>query len=61
MTRQGTSSTTFRADFACGITICPSKATEPGIPTTDLGEPTLAMHSTRKLVCVEDIPQLTKL
>ena len=49
----------MRADLACGSTIGPITATETGIPTTDLGVPTLAMHSIRELACVEDIPQLT--
>ena len=51
----------MRADLACGSTIGPITATETGIPTTDLGVPTLAMHSIRELACVEDIPQLTAL
>ena len=48
----------MRADLACGSTIGPITATETGIPTTDLGVPTLAMHSIRELACVQDIPQL---
>ena len=51
----------MRADLACGSTIGPITATETGIPTTDLGVPTLAMHSIRELACVQDIPQLTAL
>ena len=51
----------MRADLACGSTIGPITATETGIPTTDLGVPTLAMHSIRELACVEDVPQLTAL
>ena len=47
----------MRADLACGSTIGPITATETGIPTTDLGVPTLAMHSIRELACVQDIPQ----
>ena len=51
----------MRADLACGSTIGPITATETGIPTTDLGVPTLAMHSIRELACVQDIPQLVSL
>ena len=51
----------MRADLACGSTIGPITATETGIPTTDLGVPTLAMHSIRELACVKDIPQLIAL
>jgi len=51
----------MRADLACGSTIGPITATETGIPTTDLGLPTLAMHSIRELACAADIPQLLSL
>ena len=51
----------MRADLACGSTIGPITATETGIPTTDLGVPTLAMHSIRELACVKDTPQLIAL
>ena len=51
----------MRADLACGSTIGPITATETGIPTTDLGVPTLAMHSVRELACTKDVPQLISL
>ena len=51
----------MRADLACGSTIGPITATETGIATTDLGVPTLAMHSIRELACTADIPQLVSL
>ena len=51
----------MRADLACGSTIGPITATETGIPTTDLGVPTLAMHSIRELASATDLPQLTAL
>jgi len=51
----------MRADLACGSTIGPITATETGIPTTDLGVPTLAMHSIRELASAADLPQLTAL
>ena len=51
----------MRADLACGSAIGPITATEKGIPTTDLGVPTLAMHSIREWGFVQDIPQLIAL
>ena len=51
----------MRSDLACGSTIGPITATETGIPTTDLGVPTLAMHSIRELACAADVPQLIAL
>ena len=51
----------MRADLACGSTIGPITATETGIATTDLGVPTLAMHSIRELACTADVPQLVSL
>ena len=61
--REGLGIQTFvtRADLACGSTICPITATETGIITTDLGVPTLAMHSIRELACASDVPQLISL
>jgi aspartyl aminopeptidase len=51
----------MRSDLACGSTIGPITATETGIPTTDIGIPTLAMHSIRELACASDIPPLVAL
>ena len=51
----------MRSDLACGSTIGPITATETGIPTTDIGIPTLAMHSIRELACAGDIPPLVAL
>ena len=61
--REGVGIQTFvtRADLACGSTIGPITATETGITTTDLGVPTLAMHSIRELACAADVPQLISL
>jgi len=51
----------MRSDLACGSTIGPITATETGIATTDIGVPTLAMHSVRELACVADVPQIVSL
>jgi len=51
----------MRSDLACGSTIGPITATETGIPTTDIGIPTLAMHSIRELACAGDILPLVAL
>ncbi len=51
----------MRSDLACGSTIGPIIATETGIDTTDVGVPTLGMHSIRELASVEDIPALLSL
>jgi aspartyl aminopeptidase len=61
--REGVGIQTFvtRADLACGSTIGPITATETGIATTDLGVPTLGMHSIRELACAADVPQLISL
>ena len=51
----------MRSDLACGSTIGPITATETGIATTDIGVPTLGMHSVRELACAKDIPQVISL
>jgi aspartyl aminopeptidase len=51
----------MRSDLACGSTIGPITATETGIATTDIGVPTLGMHSVRELACVADVPQIVSL
>ena len=50
-----------RADMGCGSTIGPITATETGIPTTDIGVPTLGMHSIRELVAAADPAKLVDL
>ncbi|MEL0007347.1 MAG: M18 family aminopeptidase [Luminiphilus sp.] len=61
--RAGVSVQSFvmRSDLACGSTIGPITAAETGIATTDIGVPTLGMHSVRELACVADIPQVISL
>ncbi len=61
--RAGVSVQSFvmRSDLACGSTIGPITAAETGIATTDIGVPTLGMHSIRELACVADIPQVISL
>jgi aspartyl aminopeptidase len=51
----------MRSDLACGSTIGPITATETGITTTDIGVPTLGMHSVRELACAADVPQMISL
>lgn len=51
----------MRSDLACGSTIGPITATETGITTTDIGVPTLGMHSVRELACAADVPQIVLL
>ena len=51
----------MRSDLACGSPIGPITATETGIATTDIGVPTLAMHSVRELACAADVPQIVSL
>ncbi|MEL0135892.1 MAG: M18 family aminopeptidase [Halieaceae bacterium] len=61
--RAGVSVQSFvmRSDLACGSTIGPITAAETGIATTDIGVPTLGMHSVRELACAADIPQVISL
>jgi aspartyl aminopeptidase len=43
-----------RADLACGTTIGPHIAASLGIPTVDVGNPMLSMHSAREMCGSED-------
>jgi aspartyl aminopeptidase len=45
-----------RADLPCGSTIGPLTATRIGIPTVDVGNPMLSMHSCRELASAQDVP-----
>ncbi|MBV5307348.1 MAG: M18 family aminopeptidase [Desulfobulbaceae bacterium] len=44
----------MRSDMACGSTIGPHTAATLGIPTVDIGAPTLAMHSIREITGSRD-------
>lgn len=44
----------MRSDMACGSTIGPHTAAILGIPTVDVGAPTLAMHSIREMTGSHD-------
>lgn len=44
-----------RNDIPSGSTIGPYVSTQLGIPTVDIGQPQLAMHSIRELVTVQDV------
>ena len=44
----------MRSDMACGSTIGPHTAAVLGIPTVDIGAPTLAMHSIREMTGSRD-------
>ena len=43
-----------RADLACGTTIGPHVAAALGVPTVDVGNPMLSMHSAREMCGSED-------
>jgi len=44
----------MRSDLGCGSTIGPIAAAKLGIPTIDIGAPTLAMHSIRETTGADD-------
>ena len=47
-----------RADLPCGSTIGPLTATRLGVPTVDVGNPMLSMHSIREQAAVADVEPL---
>ena len=44
-----------RSDLACGSTIGPISAARVGIPTVDVGNPMLSMHSCREMAGSADV------
>ena len=44
-----------RSDLACGSTIGPITAARVGIPTVDVGNPMLSMHSCREMAGAADV------
>jgi aspartyl aminopeptidase len=44
-----------RSDLACGSTIGPISAGRIGIPTVDVGNPLLSMHSCREMAAADDV------
>jgi aspartyl aminopeptidase len=51
-----------RSDLGCGSTIGPISAARVGIPTVDVGNPMLSMHSCRELAGTADVaPMLSVL
>jgi aspartyl aminopeptidase len=44
-----------RSDLACGSTIGPITAARVGVPTVDVGNPMLSMHSCREMAGVADV------
>ena len=44
-----------RSDVGCGSTIGPITAARVGIPTVDVGNPMLSMHSCREMAGTADV------
>ena len=51
----------MRNDMPCGSTVGPAISASLGIPTVDIGEPMLSMHSIREMTDVADHEKMTSL
>lgn len=51
----------MRNDMSCGSTVGPTISASLGIPTVDVGEPMLSMHSIREMTAVKDHEKMTSL
>ena len=51
----------MRNDMPCGSTVGPAISASLGIPTVDIGEPMLSMHSIREMTDVADHEKMTRL
>lgn len=51
----------MRNDMPCGSTVGPTISASLGIPTVDVGEPMLSMHSIREMTAVKDHEKMTSL
>ena len=51
----------MRNDMPCGSTVGPTVSSMLGIPTVDIGEPMLSMHSIREMTAVSDHESMIKL
>ena len=51
----------MRNDMPCGSTVGPTISASLGIPTVDIGEPMLSMHSIREMTDVRDHEKMTLL
>ena len=51
----------MRNDMPCGSTVGPTISSSLGIPTVDIGEPMLSMHSIREMTAVKDHESMTRL
>jgi aspartyl aminopeptidase len=50
-----------RNDMPCGSTVGPTVSANLGIPTVDIGEPMLSMHSIREMMAANDHADMIKL
>jgi aspartyl aminopeptidase len=51
----------MRNDMPCGSTVGPAISASLGIPTVDIGEPMLSMHSIREMTAAADHKKMTSL